>query len=238
MSIPDDICAYADRRLEGSTLTFALVLWVKGEETNPQSVALSCPPEFQKAAPTALLTTARAASGAGPGFDLVAHLYRQRAFSERTFGPGQRTAGVLDHIRRELLEIEAAPGDLGEWIDVVLLALDGAWRAGWTPEHIATALDAKQSRNEDRTWPDWRTADPDKAIEHDRTDETGAQTERCPICNVPFQPDDLCATDITEGMCHAACLEGSPVVDLGTGEPAEGPASTYRYDGGSAQERQ
>lgn len=27
-------------------------------------------------------------------FDLVAHLYRQREFSARTFGPGARTAGV------------------------------------------------------------------------------------------------------------------------------------------------
>jgi len=33
-------------------------------------------------------------------FDLVAHLSRQRDFSARTFGPGARTKGVLDHIRR------------------------------------------------------------------------------------------------------------------------------------------
>ena len=44
-----------------------------------------------------------------PAFDLVAHLYRQRAFSERTFGPGARTKGVLNHIRKELAEIEADP---------------------------------------------------------------------------------------------------------------------------------
>jgi hypothetical protein len=100
------------------------------------------------------------------GFDLVAHLHRQRAFSERTFGPGARTAGVIDHIRKELTEIEAAPNDLSEWIDVVLLALDGAWRAGFTPEQIAAGIAAKQARNETRTWPDWRTAPADKAIEH------------------------------------------------------------------------
>lgn len=40
----------------------------------------------------------------------------------------------------------------------------------------------------------------------------------CPICQVPFQPDDLCAEDITEGTCHFDCLDGSPVVDLETGE--------------------
>ncbi len=101
--------------------------------------------------------------------DLVAHLHRQRAFSERTFGPGARTAGVCDHIRKELAEIESAPADVEEWIDVVLLALDGAWRSGATPEQIATALDAKQTKNERRKWPDWRTVEPGKAIEHDRT---------------------------------------------------------------------
>ncbi len=100
------------------------------------------------------------------GFDLVAHLHRQREFSERTFGPGTRTAGVLDHIRKELNEIEAKPDDVTEWVDVILLALDGAWRAGFSPEQIAQAIAAKQARNEARQWPDWRNAEPGKAIEH------------------------------------------------------------------------
>ncbi|CEI76891.1 Uncharacterized protein PAE221_02479 [Pseudomonas aeruginosa] len=33
------------------------------------------------------------------------------------------------------------------------------------------ALDAKQTKNESRSWPDWRTAPADKAIEHDRADD-------------------------------------------------------------------
>lgn len=102
--------------------------------------------------------------------DLIEHLHRQRDFSERTFGPGQLTEGVLDHIRKELREIEEAPTDLEEWIDVVMLALDGAWRAGYTPEQIAAQLEEKQKKNEGRTWPDWRTAEPGKAIEHVRID--------------------------------------------------------------------
>ncbi|NEW96622.1 DUF550 domain-containing protein [Rhodopseudomonas sp. BR0G17] len=112
------------------------------------------------------------ATGALAAFDLVAHLERQRQFSFRTFGPGPRTAGVIDHIRRELIEVEKAPGDITEWVDVILLALDGAWRAGFKPEEIAGAIALKQSRNEARTWPDWRTADPDKAIEHVRSAPT------------------------------------------------------------------
>lgn len=105
-------------------------------------------------------------------YDLVAHLYRQRAFSRATFGPNQNVAGVTDHIRKELVEIEEAQteGDqLGEWVDVILLALDGAWRTGTSPEQIAERLELKQTINELRKWPDWRTHDPSKAVEHIRS---------------------------------------------------------------------
>jgi hypothetical protein len=103
-----------------------------------------------------------------PGFNFEAHLQRQHDFSVRTFGPAFRPKGIVDHIRRELAEIEADPEDLSEWIDVVILGLDGALKGGHTPAEIVDALVAKQTRNEARTWPDWRTADPDKAIEHVR----------------------------------------------------------------------
>lgn len=107
-------------------------------------------------------------------FDFVAHLARQAAWSKETFGPGPRTEGVSDHIRKELLEIAADPTDLKEWIDVVILALDGAWRCGGSPEQIIAGIVAKQAKNEGRNWPDWRTADPTKAIEHDRSGEPAA----------------------------------------------------------------
>lgn len=97
------------------------------------------------------------------------HLARQREFSLRAFGPGPRTEGVLDHIRRELDEVAAAPADLSEWADIIILAFDGAHRTGADPQAILDAVLAKQVRNEGRTWPDWRTAEPGKAIEHDRT---------------------------------------------------------------------
>lgn len=99
----------------------------------------------------------------------AAHLDRQREFSLRTFGPGPRTNGVLDHIAKELDEIRKAPDDLSEWADIIILALDGAWRTGAEPQDILDAIAAKQAKNEARTWPDWRTQDPNKAIEHDRT---------------------------------------------------------------------
>lgn len=115
--------------------------------------------------------------------DLVAHLVRQMAFSHATFGPGERTHGVVDHVRKELVEVLAANGEADEWVDVVILALDGLTRRlaycnGYRrdPTEVARIacrmIEGKQSRNEARTWPNWRTADANKAIEHDRTTDT------------------------------------------------------------------
>lgn len=113
--------------------------------------------------------------------NLIEHLKRQIAFSRATFGPGARTAGICDHIAKEITE-EIVPEDrevghyeaASEFVDVVLLGLDGMWRsleaAGYDWDHIpakiAEMLEAKQSKNERRIWPDWRTVDQNKAIEH------------------------------------------------------------------------
>jgi len=104
--------------------------------------------------------------------DLTDLLRAQREWSTETFGPGSRLQGVLAHIRKEIEEVEANPTDVEEWIDVVILALDGAWRAGHEPEEIVAALIAKYEENRNRVWPDWRTADPNGAIEHVREVDT------------------------------------------------------------------
>ncbi len=90
-------------------------------------------------------------------------------WSAKTFGPGRRTGGVLEHMRKELEEIADDPSDLSEWVDVILLALDGAWRMGFSPYHIIEGIKAKQARNEARTWPDYREFTESDAIEHDKT---------------------------------------------------------------------
>ena len=100
--------------------------------------------------------------------DLMRHLQRQIRWSLQTFGPGTRFKMLMDHIDKEQEELKANPIDLEEWIDLVLLALDGAWRSGHTSKQIADALEAKQAKNEKRQWPDWRNAPLDKAIEHMR----------------------------------------------------------------------
>ena len=102
------------------------------------------------------------------------------AFSHATYGPGERTTGVVKHIKKELEEVIAGEGDATEWVDVVILALDGLTRRlafcggrdRLDPEKVAEMacrmIKDKQSCNEARTWPDWRLSDPGEAIEHVR----------------------------------------------------------------------
>jgi len=60
---------------------------------------------------------------------------------------------VVRHIEKELAEIRKDPGDLVEWVDVILLALDGACRAGYTPKQIFQTMLSKHKTNLARKWP-------------------------------------------------------------------------------------
>lgn len=86
-------------------------------------------------------------------------LHEKNEWSLKTFGPGQRTEGVVKHIEKELAEIRKNPADLMEWID-------GAFRAGFTPAQIHTAMKEKQRINVTRKWAP--PGAPDQPIEHVR----------------------------------------------------------------------
>jgi hypothetical protein len=101
---------------------------------------------------------------------------RFAAWNLHTFGPGMRTAGTVDHIRKECREIEANPTDPKEWVDIILLGINGLVRQGHTPAQIIAEIHGKHAVNEARTWPDWRNH-PDSAIEHDRTQDAAAASE-------------------------------------------------------------
>lgn len=100
------------------------------------------------------------------------HIKRQMRWSTETFGPSSRLEGVLDHIRKELVEIVDSPGDASEWADLIILAIDGAWRQGIAPQQLLDAVWNKQAINEAREWPDWRGLPEDRAIEHKREGES------------------------------------------------------------------
>jgi len=100
--------------------------------------------------------------------DLLTHLKDQWEFSQKTFGPIEfkNHMGPLNHIRKELIEIEDEPTDPYEWADLILLSFDGAMRANIPPEIIVKAISEKLEINKNRDWPDWRGTDPNDPIEH------------------------------------------------------------------------
>lgn len=85
--------------------------------------------------------------------ELVDWLQAKMEWSYKTFGISERHIGVLKHIEKEIEEVRQNPKDVTEWIDIILLAFDGACRMGFTPSQVVNALIAKQEKNVHRSWP-------------------------------------------------------------------------------------
>lgn len=117
------------------------------------------------------------------GNELRDLIQRQVEFSSRAFGPEDRREGILKHLAEELDEVRAAAANgeetLPEWVDVILLGLDGAWRSlieeledpkilnrAYFAYRIEKAINDKLSVNEGRNWPDYRERSTDEAIGH------------------------------------------------------------------------
>lgn len=167
------------------------------------------------------------------GLDWTDYLVRHLEWGWATFGTpqdGRGPLGPLDHALKEVEEIQANPTDIVEWVDAIILTIDGYFRAGGDAEvlkleriaylasveyqswpsalrdlkdtltklltqpndhelwrhaiflsmvgyvqlnegstnELLMQLFAKQRKNFNRTWPDWRKQDPNKAVEHVR----------------------------------------------------------------------
>lgn len=97
---------------------------------------------------------------------MVDCIARQKTWALKTFGPGDHSQGLLKHIKKEVIEIMEDPSETEEWIDIIILAMEGAWRSGATPEEIAQLFGLKMSKNERRNWPAVENIDADIPIEH------------------------------------------------------------------------
>lgn len=136
-----------------------------------------------------------------------------RAWSLETFGPNKAPNSVTDHIRKELIECEADPADVVEWADVVMLALDGAWRFGGVDgTEFAAILSAKLGANRMRRWPDWRwrSLPPDAVMEHVRDNDTPPFTpterEACMVAADALPP--RAAAKVREHLIRCAPKHG------------------------------
>jgi hypothetical protein len=105
----------------------------------------------------------------GPdGIYLAGFLVDIMSWQTDTFGPNQTLAGIRDHMRKEVKEIEDAPTDRTEPIDLIMLGISYLRRLGMDAPSIVALWQQRMVSLKARDWPDWRKADPDKAIEHVR----------------------------------------------------------------------
>lgn len=121
-------------------------------------------------------------------------LERRNEWSDRTFGTGDRTDYILHHIETELDEVRQAPDDVYEWVDIILLALDGAWRAGHNPNRVLGALRLKAEFNTTRTW----RKDDSGLLVTDTKEQTNQTSPR------PDRPRDPAGGDAA--ACAATCV--------------------------------
>jgi hypothetical protein len=100
--------------------------------------------------------------------DFVELWREQEAFSEATF-PGITPLAVARHLRSEADELIASPTDRLEWVDALLLSIDGARRAGMTCDELLALAFRKIEINRQRQWP--AVVDVNESVEHIRNPE-------------------------------------------------------------------
>ena len=103
------------------------------------------------------------------------YIQEHQEWSLKTFGEGNHTEGLLKHIEKEVEEVRRFPHNLLEWMDIIILAFDGAGREGYTPEQIASALIEKQNINRGREWP--KITDASQPTEHVRKESNGQNAD-------------------------------------------------------------
>jgi hypothetical protein len=93
----------------------------------------------------------------GARMNLFEFLNQQHSWSNEVFGRTENVAARLERLRKhidsELQEIDEDRTNLEEWVDLMILSMEAALRAGHTPHAIVMALEAKQARNMARQWP-------------------------------------------------------------------------------------
>lgn len=92
----------------------------------------------------------------------------EERWSDHTFGsPSVRDhRGPLDHLKKEIEEALANPGDITEFADLLLLVFDAARRAGHRYWELKHAVIDKLNINQRRKW--GKPSDPTRAVEHIR----------------------------------------------------------------------
>lgn len=115
------------------------------------------------------------------GISLGRFLADIMAWQHETFGPHQTLEGIRDHMRKEVKEIEDSPADRTEPIDLIMLGISYLRRLGLDAAEVVALWQQRMVALKRRSWPDWRTADLDKAIEHLRAAGSPPEPDLVPV---------------------------------------------------------
>lgn len=102
-----------------------------------------------------------------PPADFIAFWHAHSEWSQATFGTDQERGpvGSLKHLAKEVQEVLADPTDIIEFADLLFLVFDSTRRAGFTPEQLIEAANAKLAVNKSRQW---QKPTSDEPVEHVR----------------------------------------------------------------------
>lgn len=102
------------------------------------------------------------------GSQLLELVLKQAEWSQDVFGPDsdRGPVGALRHLKQEADEAIAAPNDLTEYADCLLLLLDASRRAGFSVQQLIHAAIDKQAVNSERNWPEMAEQPSDAPVGH------------------------------------------------------------------------
>lgn len=105
-------------------------------------------------------------------FSLSEYVKKHNFWSRNSFGVHSDPRGLIKHIIKECDEVLEDPTDGEEWVDIIILAIDGFNRCAneaTCDNALEYVLQVKQQKNMTRSWP--KNADPGEPVEHIRTGE-------------------------------------------------------------------
>lgn len=86
-------------------------------------------------------------------------------WSDATFGPGQRTEGMIAHLALEVQELKESPESIKEYADCFMLLIDVAGSVGFNMDDLVRATFDKLEVNKKRKW---GPTNEDGSVEHVR----------------------------------------------------------------------
>lgn len=138
----------------------------------------------------------------------------KREWSLSVFGPDYTYGELLAHIRKEVAEVAANPNDTTEWIDIILLAMDGYWRANDRTSRAQNLMRDLAAKVEENKYRQWERSAPGEPMEHKRestlwTDGRGnVSNHKTVTCDQKYRPESEESRKRRSSYCTCKVVRG------------------------------